>query len=385
MKAKRIIPIVILIFIYIIAIKDTITLYHISGAEFSIFVSYLKPELLPFVALFELLILFFPVALSTIVTLYKSYKQSPPLKLPFNDIVMISVSPPILAIINNYISGIFIYSAFILFYSFIMTALASWTFFAGEEYLNPSKTDLENKKIELENKRMIEGLITFIIEIDSFRLPVIMGIGPYSLKIRLTSLSKQEQKYLFARRNQEIYQKIQEKIDPFLQEGIYSNLINPDPNEYFLRYSLRFNRNYQRMINLKNDSHYKRFRFTQIDSGFSFISYIAISLFVIIILAKFMSLYVNINQNNLFILIISSFILIYLFFTFISTRRRRIAGEKYKNDLRLVVQDLIDYGIKLIKENDLDLDLSIKLRHNDYRGLIYEKNGKNEYVACFEN
>ncbi|BDZ67369.1 hypothetical protein GCM10025860_08170 [Methanobacterium ferruginis] len=59
MKAKRIIPIVILIFIYIIAIKDTITLYHISGAEFSIFVSYLKPELLSYVALFELLILFF--------------------------------------------------------------------------------------------------------------------------------------------------------------------------------------------------------------------------------------------------------------------------------------------------------------------------------------
>jgi hypothetical protein len=38
--------------------------------------------------------------------------------------------------------------------------------------------------------------------------------------------------------------------------------------------------------------------------------------------------------------------------------------------------------MKIFKKNGLSgKDFPIKLRHNDYRGLIYEEKGKNDYIA----
>ncbi len=45
--------------------------------------------------------------------------------------------------------------------------------------------------------------------------------------------------------------------------------------------------------------------------------------------------------------------ILYLILTFIFTRIRRIAGEKYNVDIKIAVQELIDYGIKLIKNEEL--------------------------------
>jgi hypothetical protein len=70
---------------------------------------------------------------------------------------------------------------------------------------------------------------------------------------------------------------------------------------------------------------------------------------------------------------------------FISTRRRRIAAEKYDDDLKIAVQDLIDYEIKIIKEEKIvSSDLVINLRHDDYKGLVYQNNGENNYITHFK-
>jgi len=65
-------------------------------------------------------------------------------------------------------------------------------------------------------------------------------------------------------------------------------------------------------------------------------------------------------------------------FSWASTKRRRIAGERYNTYLKLAVQELVDYAVKFYKTEELDLkDFSIYLKNNDYNGLTYEREGKN--------
>lgn len=46
---------------------------------------------------------------------------------------------------------------------------------------------------------------------------------------------------------------------------------------------------------------------------------------------------------------------------------------------------LIDYGIDLVRESDLDpMDFPLKLRHDDYEGLVYERKGKNSFMGFFK-
>lgn len=57
--------------------------------------------------------------------------------------------------------------------------------------------------------------------------------------------------------------------------------------------------------------------------------------------------------------------------------RRRVLGERHDEELKRSVQSLIDFGVQFVKNNDLNPDIfPIKLRHNDYDDLIYEKKGK---------
>lgn len=375
MKFKEIFSIIILFFIYLIALKDTITLYHVPGPEFSIFVRSLSPYILLYVALSEAIILFMPVFLSTLLTIRMSYKKSPPIKIHFSNIIIISALNPILVILNNYTSGILCYSVFLLSYAFVITVMMVWTYLVGKDYPRPSKEDLDHTK-------MLEGVCSFIMEIDSFRSPVVVGISPYPFNIRFNSFSKQGKKLFFARNSPNLYKKIQKKMDPFLHEGIYSNLLNPSPDEFFLRYSLRYNLNYHRIVKSKGHSNFDRYRFAQVDTGFSFISYLAICLIIILIGIRIMYFIDVYNNNYLFFLILGPFITLYLLFALLSTRRRYIAAKKYENELKSYAQELVDYWIQLIKEYNLDPDdLSIKLRHNNYKGLIYEKKGKNKYIA----
>jgi hypothetical protein len=55
---------------------------------------------------------------------------------------------------------------------------------------------------------------------------------------------------------------------------------------------------------------------------------------------------------------------------------------KYDDMLKSAANEIIMEIMKIFKKNGLSgKDFPIKLRHNDYRGLIYEEKGKNDYIA----
>jgi hypothetical protein len=87
-----------------------------------------------------------------------------------------------------------------------------------------------------------------------------------------------------------------------------------------------------------------------------------------------------------FLLILSIGLLVYSMMVWFLTRRRRFYGEKYNDNIKQAIQEVIDYGKELIKKNDLNpTDFPFKLKHNDYGGLIYEKKAENEYITHFQN
>ena len=89
-------------------------------------------------------------------------------------------------------------------------------------------------------------------------------------------------------------------------------------------------------------------------------------------------------QGILFIVIIG-FPSFYVFIVGGIKRHRMISGEKHDADLKKVVQMLIDYGVELISENNLDpQDYPIKIKHNDYDFLNYEKQD-NSYLGYLRN
>jgi hypothetical protein len=76
---------------------------------------------------------------------------------------------------------------------------------------------------------------------------------------------------------------------------------------------------------------------------------------------------------------------IYIYLVWLIMRRRHFLGEKHDENLKKTVQMLIEYGLKSIRNEELDpKDYPIRLRHDDYEGLIYEKKGKNDYVGFFK-
>jgi len=77
------------------------------------------------------------------------------------------------------------------------------------------------------------------------------------------------------------------------------------------------------------------------------------------------------------IIIVDMFCFFALFFISIN-RRMRIAGEMYDEDIKKVVQELLDYGRELIREKGLNPEyFPLKLKHDDYEGVIYESDENN--------
>jgi len=190
--------------------------------------------------------------------------------------------------------------------------------------------------------RIVEGLGAYITELDSFRPPMKFGVSPLSFTGTLELLFKQRQKSYFFKNNHELKQKVSREMHNFRTDT------NVDSKE------------------------------TIVTLTFFFI----VSFFILAITIGITDIYsLSIGQGSL-ILVVVSLPLLYLFFSYAVMNRRRVLGERHDEELKRSVQSLIDFGVQFVKNNDLNPDIfPIKLRHNDYDNLIYEKKGKNNYVG----
>jgi hypothetical protein len=198
------------------------------------------------------------------------------------------------------------------------------------------------KEVKIDMK--VEGLRLYIMELDPLRLPTKFGVYPYSLRTYFEFLSKNKERSQ-VKLNKKFYQEIVENMKAYRTDTEVSSK----------------------------------------DLTVLFLSLIAVLMFLGLgsaIVSVIFSL--SLLQGVIF-LIILSIPTLYLYFAWMGTRRRNYLGKKYDENIKRAVQHLIDYGRnKIIEENLNPKDFPIKLRHNDYEGLIYEKKGKNNYVGFFK-
>lgn len=191
--------------------------------------------------------------------------------------------------------------------------------------------------------KIIEGLCVYIMELESLRLPINVGFTtPYSRGTYFDLRFRRNRKFNFIRNSPDLHQKIQSDL------GSYSK------NSY--KFRLR-------------------------DIALFFISFFVTTVVItlLVIISKFVS-------NRLLIIIASWFISFgFIYFLFwIYAGHKRVIGEKYDGDIKGAIQELIDYGVEFVRENDLDPeDFPIKLKNNDYDGLSYEKRDENYYLGYF--
>ena len=200
---------------------------------------------------------------------------------------------------------------------------------------------------DIRDIKMLEGLIAYLMEFEPSRPPAPIGIIPYSFSIFFELLSKQKQRNYFVKNNSALYQKTRE----------YRSLYLENATKFDIKDTLKI---------------------------FALLILWVLCLGCIFIFVFGMLLNFDFFQGVLAIIVIGTPIT-YLFIVGIITQRRNSFGKKYDGDIKLAVQCLIDYGVEFVRENDLDpKDFPLKLRHDDYDGLVYEKQGKNKFVGVFK-
>lgn len=193
----------------------------------------------------------------------------------------------------------------------------------------------------------VEGLIVYLMEFEPARPPAPFGIIPYSWSLFFELLFKQKQRNYFLKNNKSIYERTMEYRSAYFENG--SKIDKKDVLKIF---------------------------------GL-------LILFVSVLGSIFIFFFFIILDFNFFQYVVSAIVfgipISYLFIVWLITRRRNYFGKKYDGDIKLAVQCLIDYGVEFVRENDLDpLDFPVRLRHDDYDGLVYEKKGKNKFVGVFK-
>lgn len=374
MKTK-IISMLILILLYTIAIKDTITLYYVSGPVFSSFVSNIPHNIIIPIVLVES---FFSIIflLPTIMVIKDLNKENPPTKPEFNVIIISLVFFPISTWINNYISGFYQYSVVVLILGFLFAVIWARLYLTGIEREPESKIIIENEKI-------MDGIYSIIQEYEFFRCPVKTGLTAYPISMQL-KFGKQMERQAFLKKYSGEYKKIKSNLDPFFKNAIYSKLYNPSPNEYLLRYDTRFNLNINRRGNYNLDMGIYN---TEMNAWFSIMSCGILSLILVSIFFKLINSgdEIYISEQILIPLFLISFFSLYSGYVYLSTKNRRIWAKKCDDALKNSIQKMIDCGAAHIQNNDMDpKNFPLKLRHDDYLGLVYEKKGENNFLGYFK-
>nr|WP_319372835.1 hypothetical protein [uncultured Methanobacterium sp.] len=202
------------------------------------------------------------------------------------------------------------------------------------------------KTHQINPSKMMGGLCAYITELDSLRPPSRFGVSSQSFSVTMELLLKERQKSYFFKNNPEVKQKISREMRDFRTDT------NVDPKEI------------------------------RLPSIFLAIV-IFVTLGIPIGIGRFY--YLSILQGCLIIILIG-IPLIYLAFSFAIMNRRRVLGERHDEELKRSVQILIDFGVQFCNDNNLDPDMFlIKLRHDDYDGLIYDKKGQNNFEGYFKN
>ena len=202
------------------------------------------------------------------------------------------------------------------------------------------------KTDNIDSSKVLVGLGAYMVELDSFRPPFMLGISPLSFTGSLELLFKQRAKSYFIKINSAVNQEIKKEIHNFR----YDTKVDSEEMKVPLMLIV----------------------------GVIFVT-LAIALGIIIIYS------LSMLQMTLISFIVG-FTLIYLCFTYIIPKRRSVVGERHDEELKRAVQSLIDFGVLFCTENNLNPDMfPIKLQHNDYDGLIYQKKGQNNYVGYLKN
>lgn len=189
----------------------------------------------------------------------------------------------------------------------------------------------------IDTPKMIEGVNDYITELDSFRPQI--SIRAVYLSVYSTLLSHKNKNITnFIRKNPKLHEKIQKNLDPYFKKVV--------------------------KITFKD--------VLKLFSGIILISLLGIILAII-------------YTNNLIKVVTGSInSLFFIYFLFWIYKSYKNTGEKYDIELKKAVQLIIDHGTEIAQKDGLNPeDFPIKLRHNDYKGLKYDKKGKNNYVGYF--
>ncbi|MDP3567113.1 hypothetical protein [Sediminibacterium sp.] len=193
--------------------------------------------------------------------------------------------------------------------------------------------------------KLVEGLCVYVMRLDPMRAPVSVGVTQYSISVLFMFLFNGNRQKFLVKNRPDINKRVKEIMDSFYKEAMGS-------------------------------------------SGNGKLESIVFLILVLIMLGLSTAALVifDLNLFNLLLLGVLLFVVFfYLYLVWASTCGRRILAKRYDGDIKLAVQCLIDYGIEFVRENDLDpLDFPLKLRHDDYDGLVYEKKGRNKFVGVFK-
>jgi len=200
-------------------------------------------------------------------------------------------------------------------------------------------------KSEIKPNDMFECLRLNIMEYDSLRPPISWGLFPLPLN------------------------------------STYEILMNGNKRNIFKK-DVIFYKEISKYIN----SYRYDFEVSKSDSIYTFVTLILSMAFVVgTTLLTVVYFYFTTLQVILFTAIIG-FPTFYIFLVGVIKRRRITSGKKHDADLKKVVQMFIDHGVELINVNNLDpQDYSIKIKHNDYDFLEYEKQENNSYLGYLKN
>jgi hypothetical protein len=193
--------------------------------------------------------------------------------------------------------------------------------------------------------KTIEGLSAYITELDSLRPPSKFGLSSQSFAVTMELLLKQSLKSYFIKNNPEINQKVLGYMHDYRTDKV-------DSKEMIL-----------------------------------LIAYVYAFIFFIVAITIGITLIYSLSTGQCILIgIIVSILLLYTYFSFAVRKRRNNAGERHDEEIKRSVHSLIDFGVQFTENRNLNHNMfPIKLRHNDYNGLIYEKKGENNYVGFLKN